>query len=319
MEKNKFDIFVAQNLPKALKKATLESLGDRKEYIGSSDIAGCLRKAYLDKTNDIEHDLATLIRFQRGHIAEGIVEAMLDGLNPTKQLEKEIIHNDIPLKCHIDFALEKKDEIVIIEAKSVSTSVENPYSSWLLQVSYQLEILSRHTNKKVRAYIVAINLNTGWFKSFEVNYNEAFSNIALEKAYKLTVALKEQIEPECEEQLYCSTCPHKGNCPAMVKKISQINLNGDLLNVANRLIELNKFKKELDKEIEEKKAIIEEYMRSTESKKLNVGENFISLSNDTTSISFDTKAFEKNEPELYANLFQKYQKSSSRKGYISIK
>ncbi|EAL2460400.1 Dna2/Cas4 domain-containing protein [Campylobacter lari] len=319
MEKNKFDSFVAQNLPKALKKATLESLGDRKEYIGSSDIAGCLRKTYLDKINDVEHDLATLIRFQRGHIAEGIVEVMLDGLNPTKQLEKEILYNDIPLKCHIDFALERKDEIVVIEAKSVSTSVENPYSSWLLQVSYQLEILSRHTNKKVRAYLVAINLNTGWFKSFEVDYNKSFADIALNKAYELTIALKEKVEPKCEEQLYCSTCPHKGNCPAMMKKSAQIDLNGDLLDVANRLIELNKIKKELDKELEEKKAIIEEYMRSVEAKKLNIGENFISLSNDTTSTSFDTKTFEKNEPELYANLFQKYQKTSSRKGYISIK
>ena len=96
-------------------------------------------------------------------------------------------------------------------------------------------------------------------------------------------------------------------------------MQGDLLEVGKKLIELNAKKKELEKELDEKKTIIEEYMRAFELKKLKVDESFISLSNDTQSTSFDTKALQTKEPELYNELFEKYQKASKRKGYISIK
>lgn len=317
MEKNKFDIFVAQNLPKALKKASLQSLGDRASYVGSSDISSCLRKTYLDKTSENDYDLTTLIRFQRGHIAEGIVKVMLDGLNPISQLELNSSYEGATLKAHIDFALENKDEIVIVEVKSVSTTVSEPYLSWNLQVQYQMAMLAKSKSKNIRAFVVAINVNTGWFKSFEIERNEALTQIAFEKAKKLSLALQSRVEPEAEIQLFCGVCPYKATCPLMLKGANE--LNGELLSVAQSLILLNAKKKELESELDEKKAILEEYMRSHNAKKLQVNDSFITLSNDTTSTSFDTKALQKDNPDLYEELFKKYQKSSQRKGYISIK
>lgn len=317
MEKNKFDIFVAQNLPKALKKASLQSLGDRASYVGSSDISSCLRKTYLDKTSENDYDLTTLIRFQRGHIAEGIVKVMLDGLNPISQLELNSSYEGATLKAHIDFALENKDEIVIVEVKSVSTTVSEPYLSWNLQVQYQMAMLAKSKSKNIRAFVVAINVNTGWFKSFEIERNEALTQIAFEKAKKLSLALQSKVEPEAEIQLFCGVCPHKATCPLMLKGANE--LNGELLSVAQSLILLNAKKKELESELDEKKAILEEYMRSHNVKKLQVNDSFITLSNDTTSTSFDTKALQKDNPDLYEELFKKYQKSSQRKGYISVK
>ncbi|ECP7515773.1 Dna2/Cas4 domain-containing protein [Campylobacter jejuni] len=317
MEKNKFDIFVAQNLPKALKKASLQSLGDRASYVGSSDISSCLRKTYLDKTSENDYDLTTLIRFQRGHIAEGIVKVMLDGLNPISQLELNSSYEGATLKAHIDFALENKDEIVIVEVKSVSTTVSEPYLSWNLQVQYQMAMLAKSKSKNIRAFVVAINVNTGWFKSFKIERNEALTQIAFEKAKKLSLALQSRVEPEAEIQLFCGVCPYKATCPLMLKGANE--LNGELLSVAQSLILLNAKKKELESELDEKKAILEEYMRSHNAKKLQVNDSFITLSNDTTSTSFDTKALQKDNPDLYEELFEKYQKSSQRKGYISIK
>lgn len=317
MEKNKFDEFVAKNLPKALKKASLQSLGDRASYIGSSDISSCLRKTYLDKTSENDYDLTTLIRFQRGHIAEGIVKVMLDGLNSISQLELNSSYEGATLKAHIDFALENKDEIVIVEVKSVSTTVSEPYLSWNLQVQYQMAMLAKSKSKNIRAFVVAINVNTGWFKSFEIERNEALTQIAFEKAKKLSLALQSKVEPEAEIQLFCGVCPHKATCPLMLKGANE--LNGELLSVAQSLILLNAKKKELESELDEKKAILEEYMRSHNVKKLQVNDSFITLSNDTTSTSFDTKALQKDNPDLYEELFKKYQKSSQRKGYISVK
>ncbi|EJI3903192.1 PD-(D/E)XK nuclease family protein [Campylobacter coli] len=319
MNKNKFDEFVAKNLPQALKKDTEQSLGDRSKYVGSSDIGGCLRKAYLDKTTSYEHDLATLIRFQRGHVAEGIIEKMLDGLNPTLQKEVKLTIEGFDLKAHIDFCLESKNEIVVVEAKSVNTAVDKPYDSWVMQVNFQLALLATQTQKKLRAYVVAINLNTGWFKSFEINHNQTFEKLAIENAQLLANSLLNKEEPAPSEQLYCSTCPHKKTCPLIMKKSEGSELSGDLLEVGKKIIELNARKKELEKELEEKKALIEEYMRTCGAKKIKVDDSFFSLSNDTTSTSFDTKALKDNEPELYESLFEKYQKTSQRKGYLAIK
>ncbi len=319
MNKNKFDEFVAKNLPQALKKDTEQSLGDRSKYVGSSDIGGCLRKAYLDKTTSYEHDLATLIRFQRGHVAEGIIEKMLDGLNPTLQKEVKLTIEGFDLKAHIDFCLESKNEIVVVEVKSVNTAVDKPYDSWVMQVNFQLALLATQTQKKLRAYVVAINLNTGWFKSFEINHNQTFEKLAIENAQLLANSLLNKEEPAPSEQLYCSTCPHKKTCPLMMKKSEGSELSGDLLEVGKKIIELNARKKELEKELEEKKALIEEYMRTCGAKKIKVDDSFFSLSNDTTSTSFDTKALKDNEPELYESLFEKYQKTSQRKGYLAIK
>lgn len=319
MNKNRFDNFVAKNLPQALKRDTVQSLGDRSTYIGSSDIGGCLRKAYLDKTTNYEHDLATLIRFQRGHVAEGIIEKMLDGLNPILQKEVKVTIDGFDLKAHIDFCLENKDEIVIIEAKSVNTAVDKPYDSWIMQVNFQLALLATQTQKKLRAYIVAINLNTGWFKSFELNSNKVFKEMALENAQVLANALLNKEEPAPSKQPYCSTCPHKKSCSLMTKRTEDNELSGDLLEIGKKLIELNAKKKELEKEFEEKKTLIEEYMQTCGANKIQVDDSLISLSNSVTSVSFDTKALKENEPELYANLFEKYQKTSQRKGYLTIK
>lgn len=234
MNKNKFDEFVAKNLPQALKKDTEQSLGDRSKYVGSSDIGGCLRKAYLDKTTSYEHDLATLIRFQRGHVAEGIIEKMLDGLNPTLQKEVKLTIEGFDLKAHIDFCLESKNEIVVVEAKSVNTAVDKPYDSWVMQVNFQLALLATQTQKKLRAYVVAINLNTGWFKSFEINHNQTFEKLAIENAQLLANSLLNKEEPAPSEQLYCSTCPHKKTCPLMMKKSEGSELSGDLLEVGKK-------------------------------------------------------------------------------------
>ena len=52
---------------------TKTELGDRSEYIGASDIVGCPRRVVLDKLNPPKHSMETLVRFERGHLAEDIV------------------------------------------------------------------------------------------------------------------------------------------------------------------------------------------------------------------------------------------------------
>ncbi len=58
------------SLRKLAHQHTEETLGDRRDYLGASDIGYCPRKVILERIHTSEHDLATLLRFQRGHMAE---------------------------------------------------------------------------------------------------------------------------------------------------------------------------------------------------------------------------------------------------------
>lgn len=312
----RFEAFIASNLPKALKKASKESLGDRSKYVGSSDIGGCLRKAYLDKIIEVEYDLPTLIRFQRGHLSEGIVEAMLDGLRLRKQAEFTQNLDGFELKSHIDFLLEDKNDFVVVEAKSVNSEIDEAYPSWVMQVQYQLHLLKQNSKKPVRAYIIALNINSGWFKAFDIDYNEPLAKLALANAKQIVEALQTKSEPKATEQLYCSVCPHKATCP-LLNKGSEV-LDGDVSVLAKKLIQLNSAKKAADKAYDEAKAEFEEQMRALNLTKVKVDENFISLTKDSQSTTFDIKAFESADKALYDELFAKYQRTSSRKGYLKI-
>lgn len=315
--KSRLEIFIEKNLPKVLKEESVASLGDRKQYVGSSDVGGCLRKAYLDKVRETEYDMATLIRFERGHISEGIVRKMLTGLEVKEQVEVKGMVNGFGLKSHIDFMVENKEECVVVEAKSVGSAITEPYNSWVLQVQYQLHLLKVNRKKPVRAYIVAIDLNSGWFKTFVVDYNETLAQMALKRAAMLIDGLKENKAPDAEEQLYCSMCPHKEDCPLMNANVTEVQ--GDMLQLAKELVEFNNQKKALEKKLNAKKAEMEEFMRTANIQKVKADSNFISLTKDTSYTSIDTKVFKQEEPELYEQLLGKYGKETSRKGYIQVK
>ena len=58
----------------ALNRSKSSELGDRTRYIGSSDVAGCARKVYLQRKNPTTPSVSTLLKFSRGHVAEDLIE-----------------------------------------------------------------------------------------------------------------------------------------------------------------------------------------------------------------------------------------------------
>mgnify|MGYP003427267098 FL=1 len=60
-------------------------------------------------------------------------------------------------------------EVVIVEAKSTSNPIEQPYDSWVLQTQLQMWLLKNnkdYNRKTIRGYIIAIDVNSGWYKTF---------------------------------------------------------------------------------------------------------------------------------------------------------
>ncbi|WP_299548702.1 hypothetical protein [uncultured Helicobacter sp.] len=134
-----------KNFKEVLEKESFESLGDRSLYVGSSDISGCLRKSYLQKLANKEASIEQSIVFQRGHLAESLVKKGFGNLPFKKQYE--VKSNDGTFKSHIDFLIENKEEAIIVECKSLSSSVESPYDSWVLQVQFQMSLLAQEKKK----------------------------------------------------------------------------------------------------------------------------------------------------------------------------
>ncbi len=297
---NKLEKFINQNLPKVLAAETASSLGDRSKYIGASDIGSCLRKAYLGKVQHVEHDIAQHIVFQRGHIAEELVAKMLHGTPYKTQVEVTgKAENGYDIKAHIDFVVDFGAECVVVEAKSTSIPVEDPYDSWILQVQMQMGLLkSQCDGKSVRGYVIAIDVNTGWFKTFEVLPNKVLFEIAMKNANILAEALKKNEEPEPEIQLYCSKCPFKGTCSAISNLECETDLPKDVVAAIMRLASKSK----LEKEIKEEKKLIQGFFEAVGLKQAKVRDKIVTLMTMRGKKAVDIDLLKNVAPDIYSKV-----------------
>ena len=308
---NGLDAYIEENLPKVLEKYTTETLGDRSKYIGASDIAGCLRKSFLSKKEKVEHSISKHIIFQRGHLTEQIVELMITGTNYKKQVELcSKTYNGFDIKAHLDFTIENSKRAVVLEVKSTSTPVDEPYESWILQIQLQMGLLQkRFPNKKVSGYVVAINVNTGWYKTFHVSPNITLFNIAMKKANDLSFALQLDVEPKAELQNYCSQCPFKDGCPAICSHVP-VQLPHDLIKDIEEIGRHNN----TIKRISSLKNKVMSFMKATNNKIVKANNTTISLVTKTNEYEMDIARFKIEEPELYS----KYRKDSNTYSYLNI-
>jgi CRISPR-associated exonuclease Cas4 len=315
-----FKQFLESELKAVSKSQTEEELGDRSTYIGASDISGCLLSAYLNKKLEVEHDLSKLLIFERGHIAESIIEKALKskGLHYTPQYEINDEVAGFPVKAHLDFVIESKNELVILEIKTTNRTLTEPYSSWILQVNFQMGLLQKTTNKKVRAKVIAFDLNAGSLSEFPVEFDESMYSIALQKAEELSYSIQNNEAPQPEEQLYCSSCPHKGQCP-LFNQVNETIEADEVVFSVETLKTLEKEKKELDNQIKSIKAELEAFCREKGIKKAKVADYLISMSADSSYTSIDTALLKKEDPELFNELISKYSKTTTRKGSLRIK
>ena len=210
---DKFESYLADNLDKVLSLETKNTLGDRSQYIGASDIGGCPFKTVMSKRNPPKYDLKQQIIFQRGHLAENLVSKMLDGLDVEDQFEVLGLLDKIQLKAHLDKLIKARNRCVIVEVKTVSAPVDTPYESWVFQVQFQMGLMLELCDHHVEAYVLAIDLNSGWMKTFHFEFNDDLFEVCLSKAQHIEDSMKGLCEPKAIPQFYCGSCPFKMQCP----------------------------------------------------------------------------------------------------------
>ncbi len=313
-KKISFEEFAIENFLKTINQESKESLGDRSKYIGASDVGGCPFKAIKEKLEKPEYSFEKHIVFQRGHIAEELVAKMINGVPFERQVEVKGEIDNFPLIAHLDFLIKGKNRSVIIEAKTVSAPTDEPYESWILQVQFQMGLLMneiQNEDHQIEAYVVAIDINKGWYKIFKIDFNDDLFLMALNKATHLVDCLLNGAKPKAIIQNYCSSCPFVQECPKQGCFASELpeNFKQDLKDIKEH--------KTQEKIIKQKEDQLKEYLINTGLEKAKIDDEDLSVvitCKESVSNRFDTTAFRKEHPEL-ATLYTK--ESSSYRMTIS--
>lgn len=302
----KFTKFIDGNFKRVSAEKTVAELGHRnfidgnKGYLGITDIlpAGCDEKTILSKTTKVEHSLGQLIIFGRGHLGEDMVADMFDGLNYKRQVEvlsKTV--QGIDIKGHIDFVLEDKKQLVIVEVKTTSSEIDEPYESWIYQVQAQIGLLQKqYPNKKVRGYVFAINVNNGWHKAFPVEFSKVLFDMVMAKANELAQHIIDGTCPVGTEQLYCSSCAFKGRCQTLSRGKELQKLPEDVVKIVERIKSLTK----VEKEIKTLKTQLKEFMEATDLQRVKADDYTVSLVKIKGKKTVDTDMLKQMMPDVYS-------------------
>jgi hypothetical protein len=215
-------------LEKAIKEKNRQDsahLGDRSEYVGASDIAGCPRKAVLSKKNPQEHDAKTLLRFARGHVTEGLLAGIFAAGGLKFDRETEIPHPDYPfIRSHIDFLFSSSKRLHVVELKTVDGIPDEPYSSWVDQLHTQMGLLELdRPGLPIGGSILAVDLNAGeWHEFNSYRPNELIFNVMIEKGRHIWSAVNGHVEPKTEPGILCGYCPQRKDCPAFIGGVVEL-------------------------------------------------------------------------------------------------
>jgi len=261
---------IESGMKKVNAQRTQETLGDRKEYIGASDLGQCPRKAVLDRFSD-ELDLATLINFERGHMAEGMLHRALqaegyDNVERGVEIQDETPAGT-PLRIHLDFAYQSDKRFAIMEAKSTHPIPPIPHEGWELQLQAQLGAIQKnYPEKQVSGTIFALDVapkkgatHKVWntytpdstiYRALQEKADLIFNGI---QEMKSSGNLPDDIDTE--PSLLCAYCPHIWDCPKF-QEVEQLDgLQDELTKLTTaqsekkRMEEIEKSFKEDFKEI----------------------------------------------------------------------
>lgn len=291
-----------------LNRRQSEPLGDRTQYIGSSDVAGCARKAYLQRQFPTSPSVTTLLKFARGHAAEWLLTNIFQagGAASLYDEQVELCHPEVPLRCHIDFLFyadfDGKPQLHAVEVKSVSGIPDAPYPQWEDQLQYQLGLLRiQYPQGVIGGSILAVDLNAGQIHQFNgYTYDEATFNYLFCRGLHLLDALNGQAEACPSPSQLCGFCQYRDDCPAM--SAPSVQLPPEVEMLAGKYAELNATKSRAEKEM---KAIRQELVDFTGPSFRGRSEGYdLTVTAVEPSLTVDGSLVKKLYPDIYPHILK---------------
>lgn len=291
-------------LYQGLLNADFGDLGDRTKYIGASDVGGCPRKVVLSKLEEPHYDLATLIRFARGHVTEHLIVLAFKASThlPKWEYQREVVHKQRPYKAHVDFVFETKNVLAVMEVKTVSKIPKEPYDSWVQQVHFQMGLLKEKNRKKaVKGVVFAIDLNEGQTKLFDgFTYSSELYEGLLQKASHIWECIQDpEEEPETEKGPLRAWCPYRPGCPAydINESIPEMPLEEEL----QQYLGLKETQKDLKTEIDKLAVLLKAGIENgnPDGDRIRIGRNLLRRSVRRTT-RINGSALKKDHPRIHA-------------------
>jgi len=285
-------------MPEVNAKSSVE-LGDRSQYVGSSDVVGCPRRKVYEKLYPTEYDTQTLLRFERGHMTEDILEPVLKKAGIEYKRQVEIIRPDEPMfQAHVDYLLKDAKGYHVLEVKSSTYIPTEPYESWEAQLQWQLNALHEQYPKITSATgsVLAMDLGRGAHHEYDSVEADKESLVPLlENAYEIKKGLEtgDYQSLNCVTDNFCDSCPVRKSCPIMVKHADgYLDIEDkDLESLVNKLQEIKGL-------VKESRGIEEEIKQSLPHNKIKLGRYLVSLSKRTRQ-SLQSKELKEKLPQIY--------------------
>lgn len=284
-------------------------LGDRTQYIGASDIGGCPRKVVLKKKHPPVYDLASLIRFRRGHLAEGILREALDQEGVAYLYQEELSHPEAPFLAHPDFMFPGKGTMGILEVKCTDGIPDSPYDSWLDQLHFQMGLAALKYRVRVKGAIFSIDLNAGQVEVFSGYYfdPEIFSRL-VSKAEMLWDFLVSDDEDAIttEKSPLCAWCHYRAGCPAF--KVGEDVPAVPIENEVQQYLGLKEQQKDINTQIKKLSGFLRQVVQelNPDDGKVRAGTFLLRLSN-RKRVQVDQRKLQEEHPDIYT----KYTRQSS--------
>lgn len=296
-------------IPEANRRQTA-TLGDRRSYIGSSDVSGCARKACLQREFPKQPDVSTLLKFARGHAAEYMLDKFFQASGVPYDTQVEVVHPKLPLKAHCDYVFWLPEGMHVVEVKSVSGIPDAPYPQWEDQLHYQLGMLRiQYPKGNIGGSVLAVDLNAGQVHQFNgYEYDEPTFNYLYCKALHLLDALNGQDEARPSPSMLCGYCSYRADCPAMT--LPKVILPPEVEALAGKYAELNNVKNKAEKAI---KTIRQELIDFTGPVFKGRSDNYdMTVSTVQSSMTVDGTLLKQLYPDVYPNVLK------SRAGYSRL-
>ena len=196
-------------------KNAIESVGRELEYrykkddiskIHASEVTGCLRRAFYDRTDEIERD-----RTSFSDLIGGMFRQLEYGAQP-----KDFSLEDINLQTQADLIV---DDLVMV-FRSTGEHPESPPAKDLLYINACM-----YAYDKVDGVIIYIT-GKGEEISFSVTKNKKMFEETVRRVRVLNDLLKEKKTPILETSIECSGCQYYERCYTNKKAGKTINFFG---------------------------------------------------------------------------------------------
>jgi len=302
-----------------------QRLGDRTKYIGASEIGNCLRRVVCSKLQPEPFDQASMGRMLAGRAMENevvqLVRVALNGrLRNTGRVQLDLHHPTLPFHAHPDGRIiggfDGLDGDGVLEVKTASASTFKRFQSDGLPQNYidQVQAQMGLSGLLWGLVVLVSRENLAEMTTFTIRFDPGHYARLEERAVRAVGVLtsnNNQVDlPGEPERGFCHTCPYSAQC-AIYQGQREAGMRGEIPEATRLQLEcqleelasLESIAEPAQERISELRDQVKVALQMSGTDKVLLGNGIVQIV-ESSRTSFDSKALQRESPDLYSR-FQK--------------